>query len=79
MKLKILCVSDTHEAFEILDKIVNTEKDIDLIIHSGDFASIDGWDETKQSLALEVFNRTVEIMRSSGKPVICVLGNVKST
>ena len=71
MKVKILCVSDTHEAFEVLEKIVSTEKDIDLVIHSGDFATINGWDETKQSEAIDSFNRTIDILRSYGKPVVC--------
>jgi Icc-related predicted phosphoesterase len=77
MRVKILSVSDTHEAFETLESVVDKEADVNIVLHSGDFASIDGWDLNKQDEALEVFRRTVEILKKSGKPVLCVPGNVR--
>ena len=73
---KILVVSDTHEAFELLSQVVSIESDSDLIIHSGDFANIDGWDDSGQDQALSTFERTINILKTLKKPIICVPGNV---
>jgi len=34
--MKVLVISDTHFNYETMLKIINTEKDIELIIHAGD-------------------------------------------
>lgn len=76
---KILVVSDTHEAFDLLSEIVSIESDADLIIHSGDFANIDGWSDSAQDQAMSTFEQTIEILKRLNKPIICVPGNVIST
>ena len=81
--VRFLLVSDTHEAYDILREIVNKESEnIDYIIHSGDFANIP--DPEKhipeiQAKGLQIYIDTLAILKSSGKPVICVPGNVMST
>ena len=78
---KILLVSDTHEAWDNLREIVSREQAVDLIVHGGDFANIKDQEKTTseaQEKGLQIFNKTVEILRESNKPVVCVPGNVRN-
>lgn len=79
MLKKLLLVSDTHENYDTVEEIVKLESDSDLIIHSGDFSNINGWDETVQSHAMDAYKRTIEILKSLNKPIICIPGNVSTT
>jgi len=74
--MKVLLISDTHENYDTVEEIVRREADCDLIIHSGDFSNINGWDESAQSHAVEAFKQTIGILRSLNKPIVCVPGNV---
>jgi Icc-related predicted phosphoesterase len=82
MEIKILVVSDTHAAYDVLDKVVEKEKEaIDCIIHSGDFANLQPDQKhllEAQLEGLEVYENTIKILKKAGKPIVCVPGNVKS-
>lgn len=74
--MKILVISDTHENYETIEDIISQESDSDLIIHSGDFSNINGWDDSAQDHALSAFKQTIQILKKLNKPIICVPGNV---
>ena len=83
MELKFLIVSDTHEAYEILEEIVSKESEnIDFIIHSGDYANIK-YEEKHlpevQDQGLEIYKTTIEILKKAQKPIFTVPGNVNVT
>ena len=80
--IKFLLVSDTHEAYDLLREVVSKESgNIDYIIHSGDFSNITYPEKDipeVQAKGLQAYVETISILKSSGKPVICVPGNVIS-
>ena len=81
MQITFLIVSDSHTEYENLTEIVNKEKEnIDFIIHSGDFANIKFEEKESpevQQKGLEIYKRTIDILKEAQKPIICVPGNVK--
>lgn len=79
----ILLVSDSHEGYANLEKIIETEgSQVDYIIHSGDFGTI--MEEEKhlpeiQQKGLTAYQSTIDILKRAGKPIFCVPGNVLFT
>lgn len=79
MSKKALLVSDTHNCLNVLQHIVNKE-DFDFVIHSGDFANITEEEKHSpeaQNNGVEIYKNTIEILKSKGKPIIAIPGNVR--
>ena len=76
----ILFVSDSHTEYLNLEEIIAKESpNIDLIVHSGDFANIKHPEKDQpavQQEGVEVFLTTISILKKAQKPIICVAGNV---
>ena len=82
-EIRILIVSDSHKEYTTLEEIIEKESNgIDMIIHSGDFANITEEEkhlEEIQQDGLEVYTKTINILKRLNKPIICVPGNVINT
>lgn len=78
--LKFLLVSDTHAGFENLTEIVRREiGNFDYVIHSGDFANILDSEKhlvEEQKKGEDIYRETLRVLKTGGKPVICIPGNV---
>jgi len=70
MELILLVISDTHEAEEQIQKIVDSENP-DVIIHPGDLCNV--WDGEEE--ALPSFKSQLSILSKLSKPVMLVPGN----